>query len=248
MCTTKITERNVCLSHQSNQAIPLQQLDEIHRTDLRPIAELYQAVPLPKNQKSIRVLDVHASSTSHLLSHDLSATVRLVLLDAEPKPWFTTLSYVWGQNATEDLPIITLHTRDVKSELRLTESCFQALLHLREKLGSFTIWVDAICIDQNLAAEKTHQLNQMAEIYGMSDKTYIWLGQHNKQVEHYPQSIMVKFPMKYMFRFGTGLENPVVDARSWTAALMLPYHTATITGGAIRLSALKLMKDRDKRE
>lgn len=153
------------------------------------------------------MLDVHASTNPHFLSHDLSATISIVVLDTEHKPSFTTLSYVWGANATEESPIITLHAHGIKSELRLTDNRFQALLHLRRKLGSYTIWDDSICIHQSLLAEKTHQLNQMGDIYAISDKSYIWLGQHSKQTEQSMQCVMINPSNKYIFRIGLGFED-----------------------------------------
>jgi Heterokaryon incompatibility protein (HET) len=59
-----------------------------------------------------------------------------------------------------------------------------ALKHLRQKLGSFSIWIDAVCINQSpkdSAAEKKQQIPLMGEIYSGAQIIYIWLGEGTEQ-------------------------------------------------------------------
>ncbi|KAK7540341.1 heterokaryon incompatibility, partial [Phyllosticta paracitricarpa] len=44
----------------------------------------------------------------------------------------------------------------------------------REKL--LDLWVDAICIDQANASEKTQQVSLMDQIYNNATQTIFWLG------------------------------------------------------------------------
>lgn len=67
--------------------------------------------------------------------------------------------------------------------IEITANCFSALFHLREQLGSFVIWIDAICINQTDAREKANQIPLMQEIYSAADPTYIWLGEGTSETD-----------------------------------------------------------------
>lgn len=51
-----------------------------------------------------------------------------------------------------------------------------ALVHLRHPSRARAIWVDAICINQEDAAEVSEQIQTMPEIYGQAYRTVVWLG------------------------------------------------------------------------
>lgn len=57
------------------------------------------------------------------------------------------------------------------------------MLHLRKSLGSFTIWIDAICINQKDEVEKTQQLQFMHRIYTLAHTTYVWLGTGTEETD-----------------------------------------------------------------
>jgi hypothetical protein len=40
-----------------------------------------------------------------------------------------------------------------------------------------TIWVDAVCINQENEEEKGHQIQSMARIYGQANRVIVWLGE-----------------------------------------------------------------------
>jgi hypothetical protein len=42
--------------------------------------------------------------------------------------------------------------------------------------GGEPIWIDAICIAQNITTEKNHQVAQMGLVYSNAAKVYVWLG------------------------------------------------------------------------
>lgn len=46
-------------------------------------------------------------------------------------------------------------------------------------LGDFTIWIDAVCINQANIKGKEHQIPLMAEIYPGARLVYVWLGDGN---------------------------------------------------------------------
>jgi hypothetical protein len=98
-------------------------------------------------------------------------------LGATPKPQFAALSYVWG--IEQERYDISCNSVD----LAVTKNCLAALQHLRKKLGHFSIWVDAICINQSQSNnnEKDQQIPLMGEIYSSAAVTYIWLGPGNQK-------------------------------------------------------------------
>lgn len=65
----------------------------------------------------------------------------------------------------------------------MSKNCLSALRHLRKKLRGFTIWVDAICINQSQEnnTEKEQQIPLMGEMYSGAEVTYVWLGEGNER-------------------------------------------------------------------
>lgn len=126
---------------------------------------LYHSVPLVPSSRSIRVLDIQAAE-----AEDGPISGHLGVVDLEGSHNFTSLSYVWGVPNPQTL--ISCNGIDIE----VTPNCHSALQHLRKKLGNFTIWVDAICINQDDSSEKSQQIPLMGEIYSKSTAVYIWLG------------------------------------------------------------------------
>jgi hypothetical protein len=85
-------------------------------------------------------------------------------------PPYEALSYVWGDE--ENPEFISL---DGKS-FSVTLSLYGALLNLRDTGVLRTIWVDAICINQQDNEEKGIQIQAMASVYAMASKVVVWLG------------------------------------------------------------------------
>ncbi|KAI8312833.1 Heterokaryon incompatibility protein 6, OR allele [Colletotrichum sp. SAR11_59] len=94
-------------------------------------------------------------------------------------PWrhdwgdFLALSYVWGPPTPIQYIFLNGHQFPVGPNL------FQALLHLRpnERIRQgFTLWIDAICINQEDIAERSAQVGRMRDIYAAAWQVVIWLG------------------------------------------------------------------------
>jgi hypothetical protein len=83
---------------------------------------------------------------------------------------YDALSYTWGdveKNAT-------IKINGMKA--RVTENLFTALHHLRPVEGYRILWIDAVCIDQGHDKEKSHQVQQMGDIYRRAETVIVWLG------------------------------------------------------------------------
>jgi Heterokaryon incompatibility protein (HET) len=84
---------------------------------------------------------------------------------------YEALSYVWG---CSDKP----HSISIgRCDLPVTANLYTALLHLRDRYIERTIWVDAICINQNNLQEQGQQIQYMAEIYSKATRVIVWLGE-----------------------------------------------------------------------
>lgn len=84
---------------------------------------------------------------------------------------YATLSYVWGSTREQDMH--SLNT--AYGELEITDSLRAALVRLRKKDKSLTLWVDAICIDQKNDTEKSKQIVLLAEIFQRSACTFAYI-------------------------------------------------------------------------
>ncbi|KAB8232362.1 HET domain-containing protein [Aspergillus alliaceus] len=87
------------------------------------------------------------------------------------KHLYEALSYVWG---SESKPCTIFLNRIA---LPVTQNLYTALLHLRDPQLERTIWVDAICIDQDDNDEKSIQILLMRAIYAQADRVIVWLGE-----------------------------------------------------------------------
>lgn len=83
---------------------------------------------------------------------------------------YEALSYAWGSTERSDIILANGRPLGVTNNLRL------ALSHLRCPDRDRILWVDALCIDQDNLRERTHQVGQMARIYGGAESVIFWLG------------------------------------------------------------------------
>jgi len=153
-------------------AVALMNLRKAPDTATCPIllpAQLYASLPLLRPQ-SIRVLGL----SSAIPTDPLCGTLRVV--DLETSPLFTALSYVWGQKSPVNLPS-TISCND-GCQLNITPNCHDALIALHHRPGKkdLTIWVDAICINQQDDKEKSVQPPLMGSIYTFAETVWVWLG------------------------------------------------------------------------
>lgn len=74
-------------------------------------------------------------------------------------PRYQALSYTWGQPLRSDRVLV-----DDRFYISVTPNLLRALMQLRCK-KSVTIWIDAICINQEDIDERSAQVRFMAPIY-----------------------------------------------------------------------------------
>lgn len=142
---------------------------------------LYTRHPLVHGGATIRLLELQAAPRKYRFSSKtdydapLRGTLKVVALaDAQ----YSALSYVWGPHGGEEDVMLIGDT-----SIRITPSCRQALQSIRHQFGAVSIWIDAICIDQQNKAEKLDQIPLMGAIYSQANFVYIWLGTGDEEIE-----------------------------------------------------------------
>jgi len=89
---------------------------------------------------------------------------------------YDALSYVWGGPDKPRFISISEHNSTSRHDFPVTENLHEALSRLRYRSTERTIWVDAVCIDQENDREKEQQIQFMAKIYGQANCVVAWLG------------------------------------------------------------------------
>lgn len=89
---------------------------------------------------------------------------------------YSALSWCWGSDDTLKHEIYIHEGNDVFS-LGVRKNLYDALLALRRTNKNITLWVDAVCINQNAFFERNHQIQLMSLIYGLAESVLVWLGE-----------------------------------------------------------------------
>lgn len=127
----------------------------------------FRYAPLNQATEEIRILQIHFNKGKD----DLQFVLSHKSLDKLPR--YIALSYVWGSlELTEKITI------DGKS-LFITSNLATALRSttiLDSTADATSLWIDAICINQEDPNERSQQVLRMRQIYSQAQQTLIWLG------------------------------------------------------------------------
>lgn len=181
------------------------------------IARFYQSLPLPSGSRYIRVLKLAASNPGIPDGGPLYGDLEVTDFDATPPPVFSALSYVCG-NIQDACPTSTITLGADHLSLQLTDNCHNALKHLRIVVRPLTIWVDAISIHQEDAAEKTHQIALMGDVYAQAQNTFIWLGPGDQASGRAMQCLASIGLVEYFLASTPDMAEPATRPRPWRAA------------------------------
>ena len=120
----------------------------------------------PLHPGEIRVISLAAGKWNDRLT----CTLKTVSLDDDPS--YETLSYVWGDPRAGQKIIL------LQDQLfPVTRNLESALRHLRHEDWERTIWIDAVCINQEDRVEKAAQVGRMEVIYARTSHLFIWVGE-----------------------------------------------------------------------
>ncbi len=114
----------------------------------------------------IRLLDLDAGFGKSKLSG------RLRTVSLSRTPTYEALSYTWGT------PVFSKSIQcSENSHVAITSNLGAALRQLRHRFRKRTMWIDAICVDQQNLLERNHQVRYMRKIYEQAERVLIWLGE-----------------------------------------------------------------------
>jgi hypothetical protein len=129
----------------------------------------YRYSPLSLAGDSIRLLRLKPAK---IKSADIQCELfEYALHNSSAVHLYEALSYVWG-SLEKKLPVF-MHGYSFD----VTDNLYAALLELRNHTMERTMWVDAMCIDQDDQKEKECQLQIMAKIYNQANIVIVWLGE-----------------------------------------------------------------------
>ncbi|KAI1189208.1 heterokaryon incompatibility protein-domain-containing protein [Nemania serpens] len=140
--------------------------------------ETLQYTPLDPSKKQIRLLT--------LLDGEWDDSIRceLYVASLQDQPTYEALSYTWGPQ----VDLVDIYVNDVP--FPATPNLYAALRRLREQIrtagdgrNSRTLWIDAVCMNQQDTKEKAQQVLLMGEIYSQTANGLLWLGEQPDEPE-----------------------------------------------------------------
>lgn len=91
-------------------------------------------------------------------------------------PEYETVSYTWGGEDDDSTLCRPVYVGPYWDVLLQTRNCWNALLYLRPWRGVRMVWIDAVCINQSNADERSNQVSKMASIYRDALRVIVYLG------------------------------------------------------------------------
>jgi hypothetical protein len=133
--------------------------------------------PTPRTlgDTSFRYVELHTEESEIRLVRILPETSSVIQCEllhtslANPRSYIA-ISYAWGDLEETRSIILDGH------EVPITENLWQALQRLRSRSFPVIIWADALCINQQNANERNHQIRTMSDIYSKAYGVAAWLG------------------------------------------------------------------------
>ena len=143
----------------------LTRLDLVRTDNPPPPAGSYPYRRLVPRRSELRLLTLHPGTWDS----EIICNIKHASLDSNPD--YEALSYTWG--SLTDLRCIFVDGYEVKVSANLEI----ALRYLRSPDETRTLWIDALCINQEDTAERNAQVPRMYTIYSKARTVLAWLGE-----------------------------------------------------------------------
>lgn len=133
---------------------------------------------------------------------------------ADAASCYSALSYTWGDEprVMKTVTVVESGTNGEEHDRLLSTrpNLHEALMTLRRTMPAHAIqpslWIDALCINQDDVSEKTEQIRQMDQTYASASNVIIWLGPSEQDCDYVMDSISNKVFSEYATqRFILGL-------------------------------------------
>jgi hypothetical protein len=135
--------------------------------------ERYEYRSISEDSEDFRVVTIHPGENAQEIHCTISHTSFRVD-SQEFNIEYEALSYTWGSNVKSHAIIFN------ERILPVTENLLAALRRFRLHDKPRTLWVDAICINQDDIPERNRQVQSMARIYQGSKRVLVWLGEEDE--------------------------------------------------------------------
>lgn len=123
----------------------------------------YVHEPLPSDPPTIRVLNLIPTS-----SHD--SPIQLTLKQIRLTDDYNCLSHMWGDDKDQEVIFINNKRFEVRRNL------YDFLCLARKLSITDTLWIDAICVNQEDIQERNKQVQLMGDIYEKAGQVLIYPG------------------------------------------------------------------------
>lgn len=134
--------------------------------------ESFSYEPLDTSRRSLRLIEVLPFTEGQ----EVECRIQHALLsDTESSDsGYNALSYAWGDQSASTKQTISLNGK----KFRLGYNLYRFLVFAAKTLGNVrnSLWIDAICINQEDTTERNHQVQQMGDIYRGAQTVFVWLG------------------------------------------------------------------------
>lgn len=98
-------------------------------------------------------------------------------------PTFDALSYTWADEQGDAARSGKIYSVPDFSIIGVTKNCEMAIRRLRHSKKERRVWIDAVCIDQDNAQERTHQIAQMSSIFTSARRVIAYTGEGTDQTD-----------------------------------------------------------------
>lgn len=130
----------------------------------------YTYSPLDESNSEIRLITLLPSTDR---DSPVICNITVARLAEDNTPQYETLAYTWGSAVS---PCKVRVSSDTEEYIDITRNLAEALPYLRDAVTPRVLWIDAIVINQQDVAERSTQVQRMADIYSMAESVVVWLG------------------------------------------------------------------------
>jgi len=137
--------------------------------------ELGDAVHLLMYKQTLTGSEIRLLHLSPSPSTDDPIHLTLEVFQQDDCPEYEAVSYTWGGEDGDSSPVEPVYVGQFWDVLLQTRNCDAMLRYLRRRDRRRTLWVDAICINQQNASEKSAQIPLMATIFKSAMRVIAYL-------------------------------------------------------------------------
>ncbi|KAL7924442.1 hypothetical protein ACQKWADRAFT_286729 [Trichoderma austrokoningii] len=152
----------------------------------------YAYEPIDFGGPAIRLLRLCSGAGSEIACELFQAK----LCERDDSISYEALSYTWGLSDVRESIVVNGRS------LSVTANLYLALQQLRQPDEDRILWIDAVCINQKNLKERSHQVQQMGEIYKQADRVIFWLGSGTDETNVFMKSM--EFLQRQSIRQGCG--------------------------------------------